>query len=166
MRNRIRRTRFHAIPAKNTARIIDVVDAGVPLSRRNSAGVRVLGCFDVNAICRTRRSAQKTTDTLFQPVFVAMQHMNPAISRLEVDRLVRVVLRDRLPEHVPEGHAEALGQRCKRLAYFTENGWHTQQSNKRRCMRQIPRFPLPPQAACGAGFSALLLSLDERSMLQ
>ncbi len=47
-----------------------------------------------------------------------MQHMNPAIARLKMHWLKRVIFRDRLTEHIPEGHAEALHQRAKSFADF------------------------------------------------
>jgi hypothetical protein len=124
MRDRVGRASFHAIPAKNAARIIDVIDAGVTLARRNSICVGILGGFDVDAIGGACRGAQKTSDTLLEPRLIAVQNVNPAVARLKMHRLVRIVLRHGLAEHVFEGNAEALHQRAEGFADFSQNRWH------------------------------------------
>src|SRR5208282_4659777 len=63
--NRVRRTRFDTVTAENAARIIDIVNAGVALPRGDSAGIRIFGGFDVDAIRRARRSAEKASNALF-----------------------------------------------------------------------------------------------------
>src|SRR5712664_3326236 len=88
VRDRVGGTRLHAVAAENATRIIDVVHAGVALARRNPLGVSVLRGFDVDAICRARRRAQEAAHALLQTTFVAMQHVNPAIARLTMHRLV------------------------------------------------------------------------------
>lgn len=55
VRNRISRAGFDAVTAENTARIIDVVNAGVPFSGGNPAGIGIFRGFDVNAIRRASR---------------------------------------------------------------------------------------------------------------
>src|SRR6184192_796112 len=99
----VRRTRFHAVSTKNASRVINVVYGCVSLARGNPGGIRIFRCFDVNTIGRAGRSAQKASHTLLEPTLVAMQHVNSAVTRLEMHRLVRIVFRHRLPENVPEG---------------------------------------------------------------
>src|SRR5690349_6377639 len=125
MRNRVRRARFHTIPAEDASRIIDVVYLRVPLARRNAVRIRVFRCFDVNAIRRTRRRTQKATYALLQSILIAMQHVNPAVPRLKMHRLVRIIFRHRFPEHVPKGDAKSLRERRERLTYFTDDRWHS-----------------------------------------
>lgn len=124
MRNRVRGASFHAIPAENAARIIDIVDASIAFARGNPVRIRVFRGFDVDTVggacCRTK----ETTYALLQARFVAMQHMNPAVARLEVHGFEGIIFRDRFTEHISEGHAESLNQSGKRLANFTQDGCH------------------------------------------
>src|SRR5260370_42630347 len=121
MRDRVRRARLHAVGAENAARIIDVVHAGIALARRNPLGVSVVRGFDVDTIRGAGRRAQEAAHALLQTTFVAMQHVNAAITRLKMHRLVRIVLRYRLPEDVSEGDAESLRERAERLAKLTDD---------------------------------------------
>src|SRR5215475_3493295 len=120
VRDRVRWASFHAITAENAARIINVVYRRVPLSCGDAVRVRILGSFNINAIRRAGGSAQETSNALFQAIFIAMQHVNPAIARLEMYRLVWVVLRDRFTEDILEGHAEALDHRRKCREHFAD----------------------------------------------
>ena len=124
VRNRIRGARFDAVTAENTTRIIDIVNAGVTFAGGDAAGIRIFRGFDVNAIRGARRCTEKASNALFQAGFVAMQHVNPAIARLKMHRFERVILRDRLTEHIPEGHAEALHQCAESFADFPKDGCH------------------------------------------
>ena len=124
VRNRIRGAGFDAIPAENAARIINVVNAGVAFPRGNSAGIGIFGGFDVDAIRRASRGAEKASNALLEPRFVAVQHVNPAIARLKMHRLERIILRDRFTKHIPEGHAESLNQCGKGFADFSKDGCH------------------------------------------
>jgi len=56
--------------------------------------VGVFRGFNVDAARRASRRTQKAAHALFQPVFVPMQNVNPAIPSLEVDRLFGIILRD------------------------------------------------------------------------
>src|ERR1700730_1443934 len=136
MGNRVGRARFHAIPAENTARVVNVVHAGVTLARGNPVGIGILRGLDVYAICRASGRAEKATHALFQAAFVAMQHMNAAKPRLKMYRLVRIVLRHCFAEHVAESDAETLRQRAEGLSHFANDGGHTLKSNKRMHTRQ------------------------------
>src|SRR6267378_1620966 len=124
VRDGIGRARFHAITAEDASRVIDVVHAGVALTRGDPVSVNVLRGFDVNTICRACGRAQEAANTLFQSAFVAVQDMDPAVARLKMNWLVRVVFRDRLTEHVAECYAKALHQSAKRLAHFPNNRCH------------------------------------------
>jgi len=129
--NRIGRARFHAIPAEDTARIVDVVDAGVPLTRRNAIRINILRGFNINAIRGACGCAKKTSHALLQAAFVTMQHMNPSIAWLEMYRLVGIVLGYRLPKHIPERDAEPLRQSREGLSNFANDGRHGQSLTNR-----------------------------------
>src|SRR5690242_12745749 len=124
MSYRIRGTRLHAVPTKNTARIIDVVHRGISLACGNSLCIRVFSSFYVDAVCGTCRRAQEAPNALLQSALVAVQHVNSTIARLKVHWLMRIVFRDRLPENVPESHAKTFYERLERLTDFAKHGWH------------------------------------------
>ena len=124
MRNRIRRAGFDTVSAKNTPRIIDIVNTGVPFPCGDSAGIGVFSGFNVNAIRRAGSGAQKASNALLEPGFVAVQHMNSTIARLKMHRFERIILRDRFTKHIPEGHAESLNQCGKGFADFSKDGCH------------------------------------------
>ena len=128
MGNRIGRTRFYAIPAKNAARVIDVVHRSVPLSCGDAVRIGVLRRLNIDAIRRAGRRAKETSHALFEPVFVPVQHVNSAIPRLEMHWFVWIVLRDRFPEHVPERHAEPFEHGVERLDHFPKRGCHIRKS--------------------------------------
>src|ERR1700678_4083532 len=60
VRNRIRRASLHAIPAKNTTVVIDVVDSGVAFCAAYAVFSCVVGGFDVDAIRGTVGGAEET----------------------------------------------------------------------------------------------------------
>ena len=70
--NGVRGAGFHAISAKNTAVVINVIDRGISLGSADAILRRVLGGFDINAIRRTRSSAKEAGNTLLQTIFVAL----------------------------------------------------------------------------------------------
>src|SRR5262245_36406326 len=115
---------FNTIAAKNTTRVVDVVDTGVAFTRRDAARVGILRGLNIDAVRRTGRRAQKTAHTFLQARLVAMEHMDSAIARLKMHGLVRIVLRHSLPEHVLERDAETLHQGAERFADFSENRGH------------------------------------------
>lgn len=122
--NRIRGAGLHAIAAKDTTRIIDVIDAGVAFARGNPLRIGVFRGFDINATRRAGRGAQETSNTLFQSVFIPVKNVDSAVTRLEMDRLFGIIFCDGFPQHVAEGHAEALYERNKCLPNFPDNRWH------------------------------------------
>src|SRR5260370_4349126 len=120
MRDRVRRARLHAVAAENAAQIIDVVHAAIALARRNPLGVSVVRGFDVDTIRGAGRRAQEAAHALLQTTFVAMQHVNAAITRLKMHRLRPIRLRPPLPEGGSEGGPESLAGRADRPGNFTE----------------------------------------------
>jgi len=124
MRNCIRRTRLHAIAAKDAARVVDIVDACVPLAGRYAICGSVFGGLDVNAIRGTRSGAEKTADTFFEAVLVAMQNVNPAITRLKLNRSVGINLGRGFPKHRLQSDAEALHEGRKCCADFSDDRCH------------------------------------------
>jgi hypothetical protein len=115
---------FHAIAAENAARIIDVVHAGVALARGDAVRVDILGGFDIDAIGRASGRAEKAANALLQAILVAVENVNPAVARLKMYRLVRIVFRDGLAKHGAEGYAEPFYQCAKRFADFPDNRCH------------------------------------------
>src|ERR1700722_4455928 len=87
--DRVGGARFYAVTAKNTARIIDIVDLRIALARRNTIGSSIFSGFDVNTVRRTGRGAQKTAYAFFVAVLVALQNMDAAIAWLHGRRRVR-----------------------------------------------------------------------------
>ena len=135
--DRVCRACLHAISAENAPRIINVVNAGIPLPCRDPVCRRIFCCFDVNAVRRASRRAQKAAHAFFQTVFIALQYVNTAIPWLEMNRLVRIVLRDRLPKHISKCHAETLGKGGERLGNFADDRRHALKSNNRHQSQQI-----------------------------
>ena len=63
---------FYAVSAEDTAGIIDVVNFRVAFASGDAVGVCVFGSFYVDAVCRTRRGAEKAAYAFLQAVLVAM----------------------------------------------------------------------------------------------
>ena len=70
--DRVGRTSFDAVSAKDAAVVIDVVNLGVALCAANAISSGVFGGLDVNAIGWARSRAQKAGYTFLQAVFVAL----------------------------------------------------------------------------------------------
>jgi len=114
MRNRVGRTSLHAIPAKDTTVVIDVVDLGVALGAAYAVLGGIVGGFDVDAVRRTVGGAEEAGYALFQSVLVALQNVRAAEARFEPRSLERtlavgIVFYRRGLEHLHEGDAHALG---------------------------------------------------------
>jgi len=122
--DRIGRTRFHAITAKNATRIVDVVDARVALSRGDALDVGILRSLDVNTARRARGGAQKAAHAFFQSVFVAVENMNAAVPRLEMNGFFGIVFCDGLAQHVAKRDAKALYERDERFTNFFDDRCH------------------------------------------
>ena len=115
----IRRTSLDTVPAKNATRIVNVVDLCVTLTSGNTLCIGIFGCFDVNAISRTRRGTQEASYAFLEAVFVPLKYVNSPIAGLDAGRDVGKALGRRLAEHGAQGDAETLVQSEKRLADFS-----------------------------------------------
>jgi len=124
MRDGVGRAGLHAIAAKNAARIVDVVNASVPLSGGNPLRIGVFRGLNVNASRGAGRGAQEAADALFQSAFVAVENVDATITRLEMDGFFGIIFRDRFPQHVAEGHAKAFYEGDERFASFSDDGRH------------------------------------------
>ena len=103
---RARRARLDAQAAEDAAQVVDLVDAAVPLPRRE-LGVRgVVRTLDVDRVRGARPRAQLAADALLQPVGVPVELVAAVVPRLGRHLLERVLLGDRRPEHVRERDAE------------------------------------------------------------
>src|SRR5215467_742025 len=104
---------LHAVSAEDTTVVIDVVDLSVPLCTRNAILFRVFRRLDINAIRWAGGGTEKTRDTFFQSIFVALQHMLSAESLLKLGALerpgaVRIILDDGRLEHLLAGDGHSL----------------------------------------------------------
>ena len=124
VRNGIGGTRFDAIAAKNTARIIDIVDASVAFAGGNSLHIRVFRGLDVYTARRAGCRTQEAANALFQSVFITVENVDAAVTWLEMDGFFGIILRDGFPQHIAEGHAKAFYQREKSFASFPDDGRH------------------------------------------
>ena len=118
------RAGFDAIAAEDAARVVDIVDARVAVPRRYAIGGSVFGRFDVNAVRRARGGTEKTSDAFFKAVLVAMQNVDPAITRLKLNRSVRINLGRGSAKHRLQRDAEALHQGRKCCADFSDDRCH------------------------------------------
>ena len=76
MRDRVGGASLHAIAAKDTSIIVDVINLGVAFGARNSFLLGVFSGFYVDAVSRAGRGAQETSHAFFKPIFVALQHVH------------------------------------------------------------------------------------------
>src|SRR3954471_3649472 len=115
------RAGLDAQTAEDAAQVVDLVDASVPLARREPAALGVVRALDVDRVRRTRPRAQLTADALLQPVRPAVQlvpAVEPWCGRLLLER---VLLGEHLPEHGPEGDPEP-GYRVPEGLFDTSHG--------------------------------------------
>jgi len=124
VRNRVGRASLHAISAKNTARVVNIVNASVTFARGNPLRIGVFRGLDVNASRRAGRRAQETADAFFQPAFIPVENVDAAVTRLEMDGFFRIIFRDGLPKHIAESHAKAFCERDERFSSFPDDGRH------------------------------------------
>ena len=102
------RARLDAQPAQDAAQVVDLVDAAVPLAGRVPLLRRVVGALDVDRVRRAGPGAQLAADALLQPVRPPVE-LVPAVEPGRGRPLLLGVLDGvDLPEHLPEGDAEAL----------------------------------------------------------
>ncbi len=123
--DRIRRTRLDAVSAEDASIVVDVINLGVALCSADPMLGRILRRLNVNAVRGTGCGAQKTGDTLFQSVLIALQDVYTAKTLLKLGPPKRtgsigVVLHLRGLEHLHERNAHALGDGRNVFQH-----WHT-----------------------------------------
>jgi hypothetical protein len=123
---------FDAIAAEDAARVVDVVDLGVTVGVRNAIFGGVFGGFDVNAIGGAGGGAEEAGDAFLEAVFVALEDVNAAITRLEMHGLGGIVLGGGLFEHIDESDFEALVKNHESAAEFFDDGCHAKYFSKRQ----------------------------------
>src|SRR5947209_5368184 len=107
-RDRIERARDLAVPAEDAAAHVDLVDACIALAGRVALLRSVLGRDNADAVGGARGCAERAADALLEAVLVPVQPVAPAEPRVDRALVLRVLLRHRLAEQVPEGDAESL----------------------------------------------------------
>src|SRR6266536_6536138 len=107
-RDRVERARELAVAAEDAAAHVDLVDTRVALPGGDAVLRRVLVSNDADAIRGTGGGAERAADALLQPVLVPVQAVAAAEARVDRALVLRVLLRDRLLEQLPEGDGEAL----------------------------------------------------------
>ena len=112
---------FDAITAEDTARVVDVVGLGVTFASGNALRFGIFGCLNEDAVRRTGRGAEEASDTLLQPIFVALQDVDSAIARLHAGGDLGKVFRGRLAEHSPQCDAEPFHQSRESFSNFTDD---------------------------------------------
>src|SRR6184192_3409282 len=84
MRDRICRTGFHAIAAKDAAIVVNVVNLGVAFSPADSLFLCILRRLNVDTIRRAVRRAEEAGYALLQAIFVPLQNVYTAIPLLNL----------------------------------------------------------------------------------
>jgi len=112
VRDRVGGAGLYAIAAKNAAAVIDVVDACVSLTAAESNFFRIFSGFDIDAVCGASSRAEKASDALFKPIFIALKNVFASESFFEPGRSIRIVFRDRGRHHLLERHTHAFGNCC------------------------------------------------------
>ena len=114
VRDGVRGAGLNAITAEDAAVIVDVIDLGVPLSAADALFFSIVRRFNINAVGRARRRAQKTGYALFKAVFVALQLVQSAETFLKNraligQLLVGIVLNNGGSKHLPKGDRHSFG---------------------------------------------------------
>lgn len=115
---------FDTVTTEDAARIVNIVNAGVAFAGGDAFGFGIFGGFDIDATRRASRGAEEAGDTFFEAVFIAVENMNPAVTRLKVHGLIGIIFGGGLSPKIAKGDAEALGQRSDRAADFFEDRSH------------------------------------------
>ena len=84
MSNCVRRAGLNAVPAKDAAAVVYVVDGRITLAAADPSLIGVLGSFDIDAIRRASRGTQEACDAFFQTVLVALKDVNSTVPLLEI----------------------------------------------------------------------------------
>src|SRR4051794_31180897 len=101
------RARLDAEPAEDAAQVVDLVDAAVALTGRESVPVGVVRALDVDGVGRAGPGAQLAADALLQPVRVPVELVAAVVARLGGDLDLGVLLGHHTREHGRERDAEA-----------------------------------------------------------
>src|SRR5690242_20123044 len=122
VRNRVRRTGLNAVTAEDAAVIVDVVDLGIALGRRDALLFRIVGCLDVDAVGGTGSRAEKACNAFFQAIFVALKLVLAAKALLKLGPAhrplaIRVVFHLGWLEYLHERNTHSFGDGDGR-AYF------------------------------------------------
>jgi hypothetical protein len=104
----VERTGQLAVAAEDATAHVDLVDAGVALTRRVALGLGVLGRDDADAVGRAGGCAERAADALLEAVLVPVQAVPAAEARVDGPLVLRVLLGHGLAEQVAEGDAEPL----------------------------------------------------------
>jgi hypothetical protein len=137
VRDRVGGAGLDAIAAEDAARVVDIVDARVAFAGRYAICCSVFGGLDVNAIRGARSGTQKTAYAFFEAVLVAMQDVNTAITRLKLNRSIRINLGRGFAKHRLQRHAEALHKGRKCCADFSDDRSHMIESSRDRKAQQL-----------------------------
>src|SRR6185312_5604232 len=97
-----------AVAAEDAAAHVDLVDAGVALAGRVALLLGVLRRDHADAVGRAGGGAQRAADALLEAVLVPVQAVAATEARVDGPLVLGVLLRDGLPEEVPERDREAL----------------------------------------------------------
>src|SRR4029077_14466860 len=96
--------------------------------------------------------------TFFQAIFVAMQNVNSAITRLKVYRLFGITFRHGFAEHGPERNAKSLEHGPESLEDFTNRGCHAmslaneERAGKPEVFKRLARaLPSAPRQSVSRG---------------
>ena len=113
MRDGIGGAGLDTIAAKNAAIVVDVIDLGVAFGAAHALFGDVIGSFDIDAIRRTIRGAQKAGYAFFQSIFVALQNVGAAeagFNACAAERAfaIRIIFNRRGLEHLNEGDAHSF----------------------------------------------------------
>ena len=93
----VRRASVNAVAAEDAAGIVNVVDASVPFTGRNTLYVSIFRSFDVDASRRAGCRTQEASNALFQSVFIPVENVNAAVTRLEMDGFFGIIFCDGFP---------------------------------------------------------------------
>src|SRR5579871_5360135 len=107
------RAGLDTVSAENAAVVVDVVHLGIALGATDAILGGILGGFNIDAVRRTGRRAEKARDTFLQPSLVALQHVRATKASFDTRAAQRtfavgIVLYRRGLEHLHEGDAHAF----------------------------------------------------------
>src|SRR5215212_10834093 len=97
--NRFRWTSILAIAAVNTTDHVNFIRGSITLTGRETSFIRILGSFHKNRICRAGGRAERTSNTFFKPIVIALQHVTSSEARPDLPFLLGVLIRHRFFNH-------------------------------------------------------------------